>query len=515
MGVTKFISLSLIVGTCATSGVIQKFLLDNGRHHVDIFFNSSQWRGFSLKDIFIARIPMEDVGKAHEDSFGIFLFDSVKDDLGNYLEIIIERRMKMSLLVISEPGNKDVIILIEKILSDLQGMAFFYIAIPTSSTTFMTWYHIISLKSGSALNNLEFADNSSRIIETFDMHGLEITSSSLTWAPYLTIDKCNKDGLECAKNYGYLIDIMDKLSFQFNFTYLSQKNINDSWRHVGTLDGVYGGVMGDVQSKQHDMSLSTWFWISSRDKHFDFVPIIQDGYVLAFRPEQSNIDLSLFTRAFVWDTWISLLSISSTIFLAFIMVKTYGITEKMNGIKIMTFIWWLLFTIVYSYYCGVLTMYFATPAPIPFETMSDVVQAYPNWKLMFIDGDEGQVYEWAENGNQDFISLWQRYQENPTQTVYDSNDNGLELIESGQNVIYIQENVLLGHLRSNPTKHKIHMIHLRKNLESALLLHDNSPLLSMFNQGVRNFREAGLDKQLFYKWFGVLDKPNNSTILQE
>ena len=214
-----------VVGTCATRGGIQEFLVDNGHQHVDIFYNSSQWgRGrISLKDVFIARVSMENTGKAHQDSFGIFMYDSAKDDLLSYLTAIMQRQIKMSLLVMSEPRDNNELDLIRKQLSYLQATAFFYIAMPTSKPSCMTWHQIISLRSGSALNHLEFAKNSSRIIETFDMHGLDITSTSLTWAPYLTIDDCNQDGLECAKNYGYLIDIMDKLAVEFNFTYVSQK----------------------------------------------------------------------------------------------------------------------------------------------------------------------------------------------------------------------------------------------------------------------------------------------------
>ena len=159
------------LGTCATSDVIQKFLVDNGHQHVDIFYNSSQLRGFYLKESFIARFPMEDIGKANQDSFGIFMFDSAKDDLVSYLEAIMQRKIKMSLLFISEPWNKENINLMKKHLSDMQATAFFYIAMPTSSSD-MTWHQVISLKSGCTFNNLKFAENSSRIIETFDLQGL-------------------------------------------------------------------------------------------------------------------------------------------------------------------------------------------------------------------------------------------------------------------------------------------------------------------------------------------------------
>ena len=176
----------LAVGTCAISGGIQEFLVDNGQRHVDIFYNSSQLLGFLLKDLFIARFRMEDIGKGNQDSFGIFMFDSAKDNLVSYLEAIMQRKIKMSLLFTSEPLNKENINLMKKHLSDMQASAFFYIAMPTSSSD-MTWHQVILLKSGCTFNHLKFADNSSRIIETFDLQGLQITSTSLTWDPYLTL----------------------------------------------------------------------------------------------------------------------------------------------------------------------------------------------------------------------------------------------------------------------------------------------------------------------------------------
>ena len=500
-----------VVGTCATSSGIQEFLVDNGHRHVDIFYNSSQLRGVSLKDLFISRLPMENIGKEHQDSFGIFMFDNSKDDLVSYLRAIKLRQIKMSLLVLSKPWDNEKINLMKKHLSDLQASVLFYIAMPTSNQiNYMTWHQIISLKSGSALNHLQFAENSSRIIETFNMHGLEISSKSLSWAPYLTIDDCNEDGLECGKNYGYLIDFMDKLAVEFNFTYVSQKNVDNDWWHVGT-HGVYGGVWGAVKSNQYDMSLSVWQWMLSRHDSFDFVPFIQRRTVLAFRPEQSNIDFGLLTRAFAWETWTSVLCTSGALLFAILLANIYGINDTMNGVKSLTLTWWLFFTLVNSYYCGVLTMFFATPASVPFEIMSDAVQAYPNWKLMFLKGDQGYVYEMAERGDLDFISLWKRYQENPTETMFDSIEDGLELIEKGQNVLHISQNLLLGHLKSNPTKQKIRMVSLGNSFAGSLLFHNNSPLLCMFNQGMSYLRETGLERQLFYKWFGDLDKPNGST----
>ena len=156
-------------------------------------------------------------------------------------------------------------------------------------------------------------------------------------------------------------------------------------------------------------------------------------------------------------------------------------------------------------------MFFAIPASVPFETISDVLEGYPEWKLMFMDDSIKWVQNLAQQGDQDFISLWQRYENHPTETTYDSIEHGLQLIEKGQNVICVSRNKLLGHLKSNPTKQMIHVVNIGKVQFSHFILHKNSPLLPMFNQGASYFRETGLERQLFYKWFGNLDKPSGST----
>ena len=500
-----------VVGACARSGVIHQFLVDNGYQKVDIFYNSSHWCGFALRDLFIARIPMNDIAKANNDSFGIFEFDTEKDDFVSYAKAIMQRKIKMSLLVLSEEWGDVEINLMKRQLNDLHAITLFYFLMPFGNHTDLSWHTIISLMSGSAINPMKFVEGSSRIIETFDMQGIEITSTALTWAPYLTIDDCNEQGLACAKNFGYLIDFMNMMAVEFNFTYTSHKNLNNSWWHFGT-HGIYGGVWGDVQSKKFDMSLSAWTWILSRQELFDFVPFIKDGYLMAFVPKKSNTDYDLFTRAFVLDSWSYLLVISGAILLIIHLTTTFCITyEDMNWIKILTFTWWLFFTLVDSYYCGVLTMFFTAPAPVLFETMRDVTLAYPDWKVMLLGGSEGGVYERAKRGDPDYISIWQQHEDKTTETLFDSMDDGLDLIENGQNVMLVDQNQLFGHIKANSIDLNIRLIDIPDHGLGCILFHNNSPLLPMFNQGVRYLRERGLGRQLFYKWFGNLEKENGST----
>ena len=321
---------------------------------------------------------MDNIGKAHKDSFGVFIFDNAKDNLLSYLTAIMQRKIKMSLLIIYGPWQNYETTLIKNHLSDLQANAFFYLALPTKSSAEMTWHQIISLKSGSVINHLTFAESSSRIIEKFDLQGLQITSTSLTWAPYLTIDDCNEDGLECAKNYGYLIDIMDKLAVKFNFTFVSQKNVDNNW---GLLDinGTFGGIVEEVNENNYDMSLSTWYWNIYRNGIFDFAFLFPVTDVMAMKPQPSKFDYTFFTRAFVGDAWVFVICTSCAASAYLLFAHLCGINDTLNGVKIMLLMLWLLYLLLNSYYGGVMTMFFSTTTPIPFETMGGAIRAYPEW----------------------------------------------------------------------------------------------------------------------------------------
>ena len=517
----KVLKLSILVTTLLVEGIfvsscdIQEFLLDNGHHYVDVFYNSSNGRGILLRDLYLTRLPFEDFSKAHNNSFGIFMFDATTDDIMSYLSAIVQRRIKMSLLVISEPWPEQQVDSIKRHLMSLGETALFYIAIPTQNTTCLTWHQIISLKSGTALNQLKFINNSSKIMEKYDMQGLELTSSSISWAPYITFEGCNKEGLDCVKNYGYLIDLMDELAHKYNFTYVSQKNVNESWYFVGP-EGNYGGVWGDVKTEKNDMSLSSWLWLASRHDIFGFVPYLQRNFVLAFTPQQSNIvDYAWFTKGFIWNAWTTLLFISGAILLPIFLAYKCGINDNMQGIKVLTFTMWLFFTLVNSYYCGVLTMFFATANELPFNTMNDVLLAYPDWNLRFEGALKGWIFEMAERGDTNYALLWQRYETNSNETTFGSIQNGLELMENGQNVLLVDENKLLGYIKSHPTNQKIVTLNLGKSWESVaqsacIMFSKNTPLLPMFNQGVSYIRESGLQGQLFSKWFEKLDKQSGS-----
>ena len=151
---------------------------------------------------------------------------------------------------------------------------------------------------------------------------------------------------------------------------------------------------------------------------------------------------------------------------------------------------------------GALTMFFTSSISVPLETERDVIRAYPQWNLMFRKGSEVNIYSYVNQGDPDYIAFWQRHQKDAEGTRYNSEKEGIEHIASGQNVISAGESKLLGYLRANPVDQNMYFFGHTKWRFNALIFHLNSPLVPMFNQGARYFREKGIEHQLHQKWIG-------------
>ena len=91
---------------------VHQFLVDNGHRHVDIFYNSSstKWVGFRPKDLSFVIVPLSKVNRIslHGTFFGVFIMDSRTDDYEAYLKIIVNRKVRKSLLVIMNLGEREI-----------------------------------------------------------------------------------------------------------------------------------------------------------------------------------------------------------------------------------------------------------------------------------------------------------------------------------------------------------------------------------------------------------------------
>ena len=294
--------LSTTVSLAYANGLVNQviqFLSDNGHHYVDIFhdLSSMKWyTSFRPRDIYFSRSSFTMAEGMMSYQFSVFLYGTKMDNMKDLLKIIVQTNVKESLMILNEPNDD---------MSDLQGLleemnlnAFFYLAVPEVEGGKMSWYQVISLFSGCVIERISFFPNSFLISERFNLNGLELTSASLSWPPYYTINNCKEVG--CATSYGYLKDYIDILARRYNFSLVSYKDMENDWGVTPkegpfNLSGTWSGVMGDVVNNKYDMSVSVWWWTSDRSRVLQFVAVSRVREILVLTPQQPT-DTSLFTR---------------------------------------------------------------------------------------------------------------------------------------------------------------------------------------------------------------------------
>ena len=508
---TIFISMFVICSVNSAHQLFEElelFLVDNGHRYVDLIYNNSStnWAGFRPKAISVAKLKSGENYRATHKTFGIFTFEDEKDDLETILGVITQRKVKTSLLLCMTPIRNGESAL-KKQLEKIRAIGLFYVAI--INTPFKTsWYQVITLETGSVMEELTFADNSYLILESYNLQGLQIRSTTLTWAPFLTINDCNKMGLECRTNYGYLKDYMDLLALKFNFTYISHRNTENDWGVIPkegpyNISGTWGGVMGDVINKQYDMSISTWYWKPERIKLVQFVPVVRGRMILVSARQKPKTDFGLLSRGFNNASWMGIFILLVFVHICILISKLIGPNGHKESLKIMIFSMALLFVMIRAYYSAALTKFFTVSIPQPFETERDVIRSYPSWDFMIRKGEEANIYSYVLQGDADYMNFWQRCIDNPEATMYKSDKEALQHITNGKCVISSAENQFLGYLKSNAISEKLHIFGHGRWKYDNLMFHLNSPLVPMFKLGVGHFREKGIESQLYFKWIGV------------
>ena len=352
------------------------------------------------------------------------------------------------------------------------------------------------------------------ISENYNLNGLEVKSTALSWPPHYTVDNCNQDGEDCATSYGYVADYIAELASRYNFTFSANKDKDDDWGYlpkdgVFNISGTWGGVMGDVVTKKYDMSASTWWWSSDRDRVLDFVAICTDEWMLVLTPQQPT-DFSLFTRCFTNTSWVAISCTLIIVVLLTFVQKCVAPDDHKNADWMFTFTIWLFFLLIHSFYSGALTNFFIGTTEIGFSTRNDVFREYPRWKYLLKKDAEMRIYDKVLQGDMDHIEFWERWNKDKAGNSFANEKEGFEKIKKGRYVIESAESMLLGYLRNNPTDQKLHFFGQSGVMFLGLIFHLNSPLVPIFKHGALHIRESGMERQMWLKWMPPFKGSGNS-----
>ena len=245
---------------------------------------------------------------------------------------------------------------------------------------------------------------------------------------------------------------------------------------------------------------------------FDFIHIATDKMVLAIMKksvERSSWDI--FYKPFHSNAWIMVLI--TTIVLVF-SVKTLSYFHQnshgKNGKifqkyhRIILCITWIFFLVVEIYYEGAMTMLFTTQTFVPFHSIKDVMQAYPDWKLMMRHGFEAYYIDYVEEGDSDYVSFWKRVKENPRESVFSSVGQAVSYHENDPVVIHDLQSAIDVHGKYGDPRlsEKLEVFNKGRTEYYALIVTENSPLGPILRHGMKVLYERGVVAHLSSKWLG-------------
>ena len=442
----------------------------------------------------------------------VFISSSDPIEWKHYLELISKTKIKSSILVIVEPIRKGEVEKVNAILSQISENIYFYLNyIEETSEPKIQWRKLITLKHNpQVVSNEVHFDPFGQIIEGYDMQGLHVKCSTLSWAPYLSLYDCNEETGKDCKSTGYIADVMNLLGSSLNFTWHCDAEPNNDWGVTpksgpSNANGTWGGVVGDVVNGDYPLCLSFWTNTYSRIGMMDFV-IMGQGvqYVMALVPQLPKYDTGLFIRPLTTNVWIMLGIISLIVISCVIISGVFSTSGKTDtSIRIVKSIAWLTFFLVTVHYDGALTMFFTTEITVPFETRLQAMLAYPEWKTMIRRGNDRNFREQAEEGIPVYVEFWDRLQETPEEVYYGSIKDGIELIRKEQVIIHISGKALRQYFKSNPYGVRPKTFPSEgENLAENLVITNNSPLGPILTLGCVELRETGIMGTLDTKWMG-------------
>ena len=80
------------------------------------------------------------------------------------------------------------------------------------------------------------------------------------------------------------------------------------------------------------------------------------------------------------------------------------------------------------------------------------MQAYDDWKLMMRYGNDVYFIGKVDDGDPDYVAFWDRKNNLPDETVFNSVSEGVDLMLNNLIVIHLQEGTIRGFVKDNSEK---------------------------------------------------------------
>lgn len=376
---------------------------------------------------------------------------------------------------------------------------------------------ILSLRgSGFVINDLN-QDKNGLHLESWNLKGMKVDNIVLDWMPIAKYYNCNKFHEECMNQDGFMPPIMDIVAKRANFTIVTRMNPNDDWgqkpKSGPWKNGEWGGVMGSVVNGQAHLSTTTWITTLNRYDVLDFIPVFTEHTILASIPKPLYVDMTFFLRPFHTDAWAAitfvLLLNVSLLLVPYLWNKKHDTTQSFLVAETSG---WIFFLLVSAFYGGAMTMFFTTQAPLPYESVRDVLKSYPGekqsmkylirhksfscllvsaLKLIHMVGMDADFASPASQGDPDYATYWKMVQESPEDFQFASTAKLVERMTNGNVVAYQIHSQFEYFTKNLPMAWKIKTIAASPPYWMHIITTKNSPLSPILKYEISKLLEEG------------------------
>ena len=345
-------------------------LAKNGVYSALISVNKSLDHGYELMHEEIPFLVVEDK------------WDSVKSTLeayGNY------RKPPLSFGVLSE--TKD----LEDLYRSVNiSTSFYHIDLRSMVASYVQTF---SNSLSTVINELKTNNQSGYFQENFDLQGTKLKASAMTYAPWLWVGPCNDFGQDCLTS-GFLHDVMDTLAGWNNFTWSCDLPLDRSWgefppeemtRWSLTALNTSTGSIRDVLLGGYDVMLSDWTLSHYRAQWVDFplalTEVMYDAVIMLNKPSS---DPYLLLRPFSGGAWIAILF--CLLFCSLCLFPMSRLEMAKDSKRLLWLILGLFHVLVLTHHGGVMTSFYSTPPDLPFHSLKEGMERYPEYKMVVEKG---------------------------------------------------------------------------------------------------------------------------------
>ena len=260
----------------------------------------------------------------------------------------------------------------------------------------------------------------------YDFQGLSISGETMQWLPWVGMDDCSMNN-KC-KTSGVLSDVMDIIALQKNFTWYLRKT--DDWGTVALSNGTYSGILGKLLREEHDLPLGAWIHTYERCDLMDITTsIVEAKHGVVINKKIQPIDFMLFMLPLTTNSWFALGSTVVAIFLvhyitSYTAPKLYksSLSQKISIISS-----WGFFILINGIYGGALTMFFTSSFRLPFQSLNEAFEHFPEWKMVMLKGGEHQIKSMLTENPSPINDYWEYLHSKDGKTLLV--DNNIEMLQ--------------------------------------------------------------------------------------